>query len=104
MVKKRVYSSTQIEAVVQMKRAFPEMSVRALGKLASIPKSVIGRWIKEPDFSIQKTQIKEIKKTVSKVDKVKLAKLEAKLEKPNSINQGRLRIRHADGSFDVISY
>ena len=38
------------------------LSVRATGKAMDIPKSVIGRWFKDPDLYTQKMQFKEVTK------------------------------------------
>lgn len=46
--KKKVYTSDQVETVKQMKRNFPKLSIRNMAKITGIPKSVVGRWTKEP--------------------------------------------------------
>jgi len=105
MVKRKVYTSKQIEAIINMKREFPSFSYRALAKETGASKSSIDRWMKNPEKIIQKTEFKEVKKKVGKIDKAKLKKLEQKLLNPVNEAQGKLRVFYDEAhlTFGVVS-
>ena len=100
--KRKIYKSEFIATVVNLKKLQPDLSNKKISKALGVSESTLKRWFKKPNITIQKAQIKEVKRSVNKIDKAKLAKLEKKLLTPTG-TQYRLRVVNKDGSFSVIS-
>jgi hypothetical protein len=100
----KTYSSEKIRSVTELKRVSPELSVKKISASLGIPVGTIKGWLKNPDLSRQKAQIREVKTGVSKVDKEKLRKLEKKLIKKSPEGKmKKLQISNVDGSLSFTS-
>jgi len=106
----KTYSSKQIEAVIKMKEAFPNTSIRDLAKMSGTSKSVVGRWIKNSDVSIQKAEKREVGKTIKGKNKKGESKkaifnrMMNKIIKESKGSQYKLRVKNNQtGGWDVIS-
>jgi hypothetical protein len=100
----KTYKSEEIRNITELRRLRPDLSVKKISESLGIPVSTIKTWLKNPDLSRQKAQIREVKKGVSKVDKEKLRKLEKKLIiKSKEGKMGKLQILNTDGSLSYTS-
>jgi hypothetical protein len=63
---KRQYDIGDIEHAEELKILYPKASIRDIGKELNISKSVIDRWLRNPEDSIRKLQAKEIKVQIPK--------------------------------------
>ena len=86
------------------------LSVRATGRTLDIPKSVIGRWFKDPDLYTQKMQFKAVAKAkvkggASKKDMVKFRRFRKRILENPIGEQRKLRINYSvkTGKYEVDS-
>lgn len=94
------YSSTDVRGVKWL-RATTGKSVRAIAKETGIPKSVVGRWIKEDEIVyIRKYDFRDVKRKVrynlSKEDYEKFLKVENKILHNPIGKQSELTIEYYD--------
>ena len=45
---KTVYTAQQVQVMSDMKAEFPGLSIRKMADMTGVPKSVVGRWVKDP--------------------------------------------------------
>lgn len=101
------YTSQNVEDVLASRRL--GFSIREISKKTKIPKSVIGRWIKEPDKSIQKSQIREIRGKLTPKAKKHIDKFLKKVVNKPKGKQASLRVKAQKidgietGGYEVIS-
>ena len=104
----RQYTTRQVDAIVNMKKAFPELSIRKIAKTVNIPKSVVGRWLKEPKVWKDKYRFNIPKDTIL-IDKrqVALNRFKKKVAKAKKVDKDKykgLRIHYADdGEWEAYS-
>lgn len=113
MSKMTIYTSRQVKSISELRELWG-WSIRKIGKETKVPKSVVGRWIKDPQLWIEKYDLAEgQRKKASWSPKRKLAwekfhekilKREKKAEKIKDGTYKGMQVRYdEDDDFELYS-